>query len=291
MAALPVWFVQVARSIQVTPKIRRITFAGEDLAAYRNDEPDQQVKLYFPKPGQLVPILPKPHDDDVMRWYEAYTAIPEDERPWMRGFTIRGHDPERATIDIDFVLHDDPGPAVKWALSAVDGDTIGVYGPSATFARRVPLSQSVRNADWLLLAGDETALPAMSTVIEWLPEGSKAVAYIEVRDQGEEQVLGTRGDLTTHWLHRGGTQAGTSDLLLSAVRDAQFPSGSPFAWIAGEAGAVRTIRRHLVGDRGMDKRSIDFEGYWRYKLTQDDAPTDEDMSDAQEKLAEAGQGW
>lgn len=291
MAQLPVWFVQVVDSKEITPKIRRITFGGEDLTGYQNDEPDQQVKLYFPKPGQRVPTLPKPQDDDVMRWYQAYTAIPEGDRPWMRSFTIRGHDADRATIDIDFVLHDNPGPAVQWALSAAAGDTIGVYGPSATFSRRVPLSQSIRNADWLLLAGDETALPAMSTVIEWLPEGTKAAAYIEVRDKDEEQALDTKGSLKVHWLHRGGGRAITGDLLLSAVRDAQFLPGTPFAWVAGEAGAVRAIRRHLIGDRGLDKKSIDFEGYWRFSLTQDDAPTDEDMADAQEKLAEAGQGW
>jgi NADPH-dependent ferric siderophore reductase len=215
-----------------------------------------------------------------MTWYQAYNAIPTDERPWMRGFTLRDHDPARATIDIDFVLHDHAGPAVRWALSAAIGDTLGVFGPSTTFARPVPLSRSIAEADWVLLAGDQTALPAMSTVIEFLPAGTKAVAYIEVSGAENEQRLTTRGALTTHWCH--------GDTLLDAIRTAEFPPGNPFAWVAGEASVVRALRRHLLQDRGLDKRAVDFAGYWRRNLTQDDAPTDDDLAEAQERLAEYG---
>ncbi len=115
------------------------------------------------------------------------------------------------------------------------------------------------------------------------------MAYIEVGDEREEQAFDTRGDLTTHWLHRGDVRPGRSDLLITALRAAEFPPGNAFAWVAGEAGAVRALRRHLVGDRGLDKRSVDFAGYWRLDLTQDDAPTEEDMADAMEKLAAARQ--
>src|SRR5690606_15876510 len=130
-----------------------------------------------------------------------------------------------------------------------------------------------------LFAGDETALPAIGTLVESLPEGVRAIAFLEVADAAEEQPLASPGDLTVRWLHRHQAPAGHTDLLLQAVREADLPPGRVLAWLAGEAGMVRALRRHLVNDRGVPKRSIDFAGYWRVRLTQDDAPTDADMSD------------
>ena len=160
-----------------------------------------------------------------------------------------------------------------------------MFGPSADFARPVPVTAAIAAADWLLLAGDETALPAIGTLIESLPPGTRAVAYIEVADAGEEQRFDTRGDVTVHWLRRDGVPAGHAGLLAGAVRQAAFPAGTMFAWLGGEAGAVRAIRRHLIGERGVDRRSIEFAGYWRTRLTQDDAPTEADLADARELLA------
>ena len=162
-----------------------------------------------------------------------------------------------------------------------------MFGPSADFARPTPLAASIGRADWLLMAGDETALPAISSVIESLPEGSRAVAYIEVADAAEEQRIDTAGEVTIHWLHRGDLPPGHGDVLLDAVRTADFPAGSVFAWLAGESSMVRALRRHLVDDRGVYKRAIDFTGHWRLKLSEDDAPTAEDLAEAQERLAAA----
>jgi NADPH-dependent ferric siderophore reductase/SAM-dependent methyltransferase len=287
MKQLPVRLIRCTEVQRITPHLARIGFGGDDLADFSYDGPDQQVKLYFPKPGQTVPRLPERGDGDFMRWYEAYNAIPEPERPWMRSFTIRAHHPQRIMIDIDFVLHDDAGPAARWARSAKPGDTLGMVGPSSMFARPVPIGTSIAASDWVLLVGDETALPAIGTLIESLPEGTRAVAYLEVCDAAEEQRFDTRGEVTVHWVYRGEVPAGRSDALVEAVRDAQFPPGSVFAWLAGESGAVRALRRHLVDERGVNKRSIDFSGYWRPKLTQDDAPTEEDLADAQELTAHA----
>ncbi|ORT56789.1 siderophore-interacting protein [Streptomyces sp. CB03238] len=275
--SLPVRHVHVTAVRRVTPRMVRVTFGGEALAGFALAGPDQQVKLYFPKPGRATPVLPEPDgaDGDVMRWYAAYSAIPEDERPWMRSYTVRAHDPRRGTIDIDFVLHDgDEGPATRWARAARPGDTLGMFGPSEAFARPVVLGR----ADWTLLAGDQSALPALGTLVEALPAGQRAVAYIEVPDAAEEQPLIGYGELTVHWLHGEG-------LLLDAVRAARLPSGTGYAWLAGEAGVVRALRRHLVDERGLDKRSVDFTGYWRRRLSQDDAPTDADLAEARERSA------
>jgi NADPH-dependent ferric siderophore reductase len=261
----------------------RVTFGGPDLADFALAGPDQQVKLYFPKPGRRVPVLPGPADDgdgDVMRWYAAFQAIPEDERPWTRSYTVRAHDPLRGTVDVDFVLHRDAGPATRWALSAAAGDVLGMFGPSAYFATPVPLGTT----DWMLLAGDESALPAIGTIVEALPPGARAMAYVEVTDAAEEQRFTTAGDVSVRWLHRDGAPAGHGPLV-EAVRGAVFPGGSGYAWLGGEASAVRALRRHLVGERGLDKRSVDFTGYWRLSLTQDDDPTEADLAEARERLA------
>ncbi|MFE2944172.1 siderophore-interacting protein [Streptomyces sp. NPDC059255] len=308
---LPVRTVEVTGVRRISPHMTRVTFGGPGLAGFSLAGPDQQVKLYFPRPGQRVPRLPEPGTDgDVMRWYGAFQAIPEEERPWARSYTVRAHDPLRATIDIDFVLHgreDDGagpgpgeaapgieeavrgpgetvrGPATAWARSAVPGAVLGMFGPSAYFATPVP----VGTTDWMLLAGDETALPAIGTLIEALPEGARATAFVEVADAAEEQRFTTAGTVTVHWLHRGAAPAGSGDALLSAVRAAAFPEGSVLAWLGGEAGAVRALRRHLVDERGVGRRSVHFAGYWRRALTQDDAPTEADLAEARERLADA----
>ncbi|MGW2792843.1 siderophore-interacting protein [Streptomyces sp. NPDC001251] len=285
MAALPVSFIQVTDITRVTPRMVRVTFDADRIDDSVGRTPDQQVKLCFPRPGQHRPVLPE-QNDDATSWYQAFLAIPESERPWMRSFTIRRRLPGTNTVEIDFVLHGDSGPATRWAGSAGPGSRLGMVGPSSLYSAPVALTESIADSDWLLLAGDETALPAIATLLEALPERSRALAFIEVADVEERQDLGVAANTTVNWLYRDGTSAGRSGRLVDAVREAEFLPGRPFAWLAGESGAVRALRRHLVDDRGLDKRSIEFSGYWRFKLTQDDAPTAEDMAEAQERLAE-----
>ncbi|MGH3760364.1 siderophore-interacting protein [Actinophytocola sp.] len=251
-----------------TPRMVRVSFAAPDgFVAW----PDQQVKLCFPRAGALR--LP-PAAGDEMRWYQAFLAIPEESRPWMRSFTVRAHDPARGEIDVDFVLHGDAGPAVRWARTAAPGQVLGRYGPSEIY--RKPL----RPGDWYLFAGDETAVPAIGSLLESLPPAARAVVLLEVADPDEEQPLSTPDATDVRWLPRS---AGES--LLDAVRALTFPRGAVSAWLAGEAGTVRALRRHLVSERGVPKRAIEFAGYWRRRLTQDDAPTDADMAEAMERLA------
>ncbi|MFJ2647417.1 siderophore-interacting protein [Streptomyces sp. NPDC087420] len=303
--ALPVRTVEVTGVVRLSPHMVRVTFGGPDLADFAPAGPDQQVKLYFPRAGQRVPRLPASGaagpEQDVMRWYGAFQAIPEAERPWARSYTIRSHDPSRGTICVDFVLHGDggdgdgteggsgggpgeAGPATRWARSAAPGDVLGMFGPSAYFATPLPLG----TADWMLLAGDESALPAIGTIVEALPAGARAVVFVEVVDAAEEQRFETAGDVTAHWPHRGRAPSGPRGPLVRAVRDAVFPEGSVHGWLGGEAGAVRALRRHLVEERGFDRRAVDFTGYWRRSLSQDDAPTEADLAEARERPADAG---
>ncbi|MFF1922418.1 siderophore-interacting protein [Streptomyces sp. NPDC058221] len=275
---LAVSYVRVTDAERISPRMLRIHFSGEALARVMEDRPDQQMKLCFPRPGQRVPRLPEPDADDTygMRWYEAFLAIPEAERPLMRSFTVRSYDPGSGRMAVDFVLHGDGGPATRWASGAAPGDVLGMVGPSSAYARPLP------RAGHLLLAGDESALPAIGTILESLPAGARATVCAEVADAAEEQRFATAAEVTVHWVHRdrGGS-------LPDAVRSAVLPEGDAAAWLAGEAGTVRALRRHLVEERGLPRTAVEFSGYWRRALTQDDAPTEEDLAWARERAGEA----
>lgn len=279
---LPVTLLEVVAVERITPRTARVAFEAQALDDTVGTTPDQQLKLCFPRPGQREPVLPA-QQDDPMGWYQAYLAVPEAERPVLRSFTLRRRHPGTRRIEVDFVLHGDTGPAASWALRAVPGDRLGMVGPSALYAPPVPFAEVAAAADQVLLAGDESALPAIATLVEALPEGVRAHAWIEVADRAERQELVSRAALEVRWLYRDGAAPGS--LLVEEFRRAGRPAGRPFVWLAGEAGAVRALRRCLVEEHGVPKESVDFTGYWRHRLTQDDAPTAEDLADARERLA------
>jgi len=250
----------------LTPRMVRVTFTGSGLAEV-GTWPDQQLKLLFPKPGGTARVSDAA---DVGTWYQAYLALPEESRPWMRSFTVRAL--TDGVLTVDFVLHAAAGPAAAWAASAAVGDVIGRFGPSADYAR--PLG----TADLLVFAGDETALPAIASLLDLLPAEQRRLAFVEVADPAEEQdIPGVR------WVHRSAGEDLVSVVSAVEVPAAEVP-GSAWVWLGGEAAAVRALRRHFVG-LGVSKKHIEFAGYWRRALTQDDAPTAEDLAEAQERIA------
>ncbi|MEQ3550303.1 siderophore-interacting protein [Pseudonocardia nematodicida] len=259
----------------LTPRMRRITLESDDLVGVVEVAPDQQVKLFFARDGGIPEIPPPPEDGSgVAGWYARYLAVPEDRRPWMRSYTVRALAAAAGRMTVDFVVHPDSGhggPASRWAARAGIGDVVGVLGP-AIAGYRMPSDEPVR-----LLVGDETALPAIGAILETLPAGMCAVAVVEVSGPAEEQTLASAAGVDVHWVHRG------TGVLLEAVREVRLPDGPVFAWVAGEASAVRAVRRHLVDERGIDRGAVAFTGYWRRELTQDDAPTEQDVADATEQ--------
>ncbi|MFJ1592976.1 siderophore-interacting protein [Kitasatospora albolonga] len=288
-SVMPVSHVRVTGVERITPRTARVTFTGDALPGLMENRPDQQMKLCLPREGRSVAagLLPEQDAEDTygMRWYEAFLAIPEARRPWLRSFTVRSYDRERNAMAVDFVLHGDlhgslhgnGGPAARWGAAARPGDVLGMVGPSSLYARPLPA------AEHILLAGDETALPALATVLEALPAGARALVYAEVADAAEERELPVAGGAEVRWVHRdrGGS-------LVAAVREAGAElDGVGAAWVAGEASAVRALRRHLVGERRLPKKNVEFSGYWRRALTQDDAPTEEDLAWAAERAADA----
>jgi NADPH-dependent ferric siderophore reductase len=277
---------QVTGVRQLTPSMIRVSLGGPDLAGFVNDGPDQRIKIFLPLPGQPDPMLPTElgeHDN----WFAAYRAIAADIRPIMRTYTLRRHRPETGEVDVDFAIHGDLGPASRWATTAKRGDSLTIFGPYADY-------DPTPGTDWQLLIGDETALPAIGAIVESLPAGVQVHAFVEVDDEAEQQSYLTMGDVTFTWVHRHATanaqptatsgsdvnaaQAGGSvqvrsvrGRLLEAVRAAELPTGKPYVWLGGEAGAVKELRRHLVNERGIAREDLYFVGYWRRGRSEDDA--------------------
>ena len=240
--------VQVARAENLTPRMRRITLAGEPLDGFTSAGADDHVKLLFPAPGQAQPVLPALQDGKPF--------YPEGAvRPAMRDYTPRRYNPQTRELTIDFVLHGD-GPATSWAAQAEPGQWLGVGGPRASLL-------TPDDYDTYLLAGDETALPAISRHLEELRPGVRAFVLLEVADGAEERHLPTAANAAIHWLHRAGQPAGTTTLLEDALRHLQLPQGDTYAWIGAELATARKLRRHLVEEEGLAREQIRAAGYWR----------------------------
>ena len=232
--------VEVTAVTPLTPHLARITFAGPELADFTDDGPDQRCKVFIPRPDRSRPNVPRGAD-----WYQAWQQMPDGERPTIRTYTIRRARPERCEVDIDFVLHGDLGPASAWACRAAIGDPLVIFGAYAEY-------NPPANAAWQLIAGDETALPAIAAIIERLPTSIVARVFIEVDDERD------RLDIDATWLYRNSGQS-----LAAAIEAAELPADAPYAWVAGESSAVKAIRRHLVRDRGIPAGQVEFMGYWK----------------------------
>lgn len=252
--------VHVVRAELLGPSMRRITFGGEGLAGLTCGGRDQRVKLFLPHGHQEAPVMPGADDD----WYPRYRAMDPDVRAVMRTYTVCGQRREPEEFDVEFALHGDGGPASRWATSARPGDRVAVLGPTHEDNGGVDF-RPPPDTGCVLLAADETALPAVAGILAWLPPGTRVRAWIEVPHAADIRRLPTEADAEITWLVHG--QAGPA---VEAIRDAALPAGAPYAWIAGEAGAVRTLRRHLVGERGFDRRAVTFTGYWRRGASEED---------------------
>ena len=238
--------MRVLASHDVTPHMRRITLRGEDLARF--DSHSSHIALLIPPAGIAVPEWPLPGRNGRMLW------PPEPRRPTSRVYTIRNIDAAAGIMDVDFVLHGDEGIASAWAMRAQPGDIVGILGP---VGRQIP------EADWYVLACDETGIPAIARILEKLPAGVRGHAFIEVADAAEEQRLRCNAAIETKWLHRNGAEAGTTTLLQDSVRATAWPSGGRvFAWVGAEGATARALRSYLREERGLDRSQHLGVAYW-----------------------------
>ena len=238
LMAVPSYHAVVLRTHGLTPRLQRVTVGGPGLDGFASRGlPDERVKLLLPAPGQERPELPTVTE-------RGFGFAPGVQRPTMRSFTLRRFDPESLELDIEIVAHE--GHASSWARSVAPGARVGITGPAGGYD---PGEDARRH----LLLGDETALPAITTILERLPAGARADVLVEVADDSAEVAL--PGIDATHvtWLRRDGSAEPAGALLVSAVRALPWPEEPVHVWAAGETSAMRAIRRHLREEQAVPR--------------------------------------
>ncbi|USW97018.1 siderophore-interacting protein [Pseudomonas proteolytica] len=231
--------LEVLRVVDITPRMRRITLGGEQLAGFVSLGSDDHIKLLFAQNAAEQAALESP----------TFSVKGEGPQPAMRDYTPRRIDLSRGELDIDFVLHGD-GPASTWAEQAKPGQHLHIAGPRGSMI--VP-----DMFDSYLLIGDETAIPAIARRLEELPPGRKVLAVIEIADAHEQQALDSAADVQVIWVVRG------QDELLATVRELQVPKGSLYAWVATETKLSRQVRRVLLDEHKLNDEFVKAVGYWR----------------------------
>ncbi|WP_152360790.1 siderophore-interacting protein [Microlunatus speluncae] len=245
--------VQLARVVDVTPTTRRVTLTGDQLGAFSRDgldlpafhSPgfDDHLKLIFAADGDLAAALPRQLAHGI-EWGPAPNRQGRD-------YTPRRFDPAAGELDLDFVLHGD-GPAARWAATARPGDDLWFAGPKSSTLLPDAL-------DWILLAGDETALPAIGRFLDERPTDVPARVVVVITDPASEQPLALRDGDTIRWVI---APRPDGPELERAIRELDWWPGTGYAWCAGESRALLPIRRHLGRERGVPKTHLDVTGYW-----------------------------
>ncbi|PHP53417.1 siderophore-interacting protein [Actinomyces ruminis] len=289
--------VRVERVEDVTPHLRRVTFIGDELDDFADPGWDQRIKLVLPAADGGYAHLPTGAD-----WYERWRALPAGRRPVLRTYTTRAVR-AGSEVDVDMVVHAPLGPASRWLESARPGASAVLLGPSRTWLSKQPTGMRPGGVDFVppavtgrfLIGGDETAAPAIARILEQLPTSARGIAVVELPTAADAAYLPAHPGIEVRALARAERPYG--ERLVAGVRRAAaelIPEGVPqqieevdvdrellwevprtarggaalkradvYAWLAGEAGAVCALRHHLVAERGLDRRTVAFMGYWR----------------------------
>jgi NADPH-dependent ferric siderophore reductase len=218
---------------KIAAHMLRITLTG-DLGGFTSLGFDDHVKLFFP--------------DGTTNAEGAPAMLARD-------FTPRRYDAAANTLEIDFAIHD-AGPATRWAAQAKPGDALALGGPRGSFV--IPTAY-----DWHLLAGDETALPAISRRLAELPAGARAVVVVEVDGPADEITLPTKTNASVTWAHRNGAAAGESDALSKMLAKLDLPAGDYYAWVGCESLIAKALRKQLIADHRANPKWMRAAGYWR----------------------------
>lgn len=234
--------LQVLRVVDLTPRMRRITLGGPELAGFISLGTDDHVKLLFPQNAA---------EQAALETLVLGAGKDNGPMPAMRDYTPRRYDLDTLELDIDFVLHGD-GPASTWAEQARPGQFLHIGGPRGSMI--VP-----DMFDSYLLIGDETAIPAIARRLEGLAANRRALVIIEVENGAEQQKLESPAQVNVIWVLRDG---GTNNLL-TTVKELQIPAGHLYTWVATESKVSRQIRRVLLDEHGLNDQFLKAVGYWR----------------------------
>ncbi|GAA4576603.1 siderophore-interacting protein [Micromonospora coerulea] len=261
----------VLRTERPTPHLIRLVLGGEELTglpvgAYT----DHYIKFLFPPAGV---VYPHPVELAALK-----RDLPRERWPRLRAYTVRAWDAVAGELTVDVVHHGDEGLAGPWAAALRPGDRVLFTGPGGAYAPDPA-------ADWHLLVGDESALPAIAAALERLPVGAPAKVFLEVAGPADELPLASPGAVELTWLHRAGRPVGAA--LVAAVTALDFPPGAVHAFVHGEAGFVKELRRLLRVERGVPREALSISGYWRLGMNDEGWRSAKADWNAQAEAAEA----
>ena len=280
----------------------RVTFTGPELDRFGTDGLDQRIKIVLPLHNFGFADFGT-DDEESLRagdWYTRWRELPDQQRNPFRTYTVRAVRPTESEIDVDFVAHTDDadgalaGPAALWLADAEVGNEVIIVGPDALSMHSAGgIDFHPGTASEILLAGDETAAPAICSILESLAPGIRARAFIEVPSSADSLSVTTSADVELTWLPRDGSTPNLEQAVrdwvdgnrsivapvLSTERqvleeidvDVELLWDSPeeadgnsfYAWLAGESATIKLLRRFLVSETGIDRSRVAFMGYWR----------------------------
>lgn len=220
---------------RLSAQLVRVTLGGDNFSQFQNrPETDKYVKLKFTTPAP-------------------------ESAPVTRTYTVRRVDVVAGTLDIDFVVHGDDGLAGPWAARTQVGDRIELMGPGGGFAPDAA-------ADWLLFAGDLSAVPAIAAALESLPAGAVGRAFIEVESDEAILPLAAPDGIEIEWVVDPSHDA---EALAAVVRQCDWRDGDVQVFAHGERESMKALRRVLFDERGLDRARVSLSGYWARGRTED----------------------
>ncbi|WP_156250738.1 siderophore-interacting protein [Pseudactinotalea terrae] len=245
----PQTVLEVIRTERLSPHLTRVVAGGPGFRAFQNNEySDRYVKLLFADPAAG---LEPPYDLETLR-AERPEALPR-----LRTYTVRWVDVEAQELAIDFVIHGDDGVAGPWAATAQPGEPLVMNGPGGGYAPDP-------DADWHLLVGDLSSLPAIAAALEDMPADAVGHALIQVEDDGDVVDLVRPPGIEVTWVRERGDQA-----LVDAVRALRWRHGDVQAFVHGEREATKLLRRLLTDERGIDRGRLSVSAYWAQGRVED----------------------
>jgi NADPH-dependent ferric siderophore reductase len=261
----PVHTFEVLRTEHITSHMIRVVLGGKGFDTFTPSEfTDSYVKLIFVDEDVDVSVLPHPLTLD------SFADLPAAKKPVVRTITVRSADAAARELAVDIAVHGDHGAAGPWAANARPGQPAYLMGPSGAYSPDPA-------ADWHLMVGDETALPAISVALEALPSNAIGQVFIEVADPADEIPLAAPDGVQINWILRGGRadlvgeeRAGDHSPLVEAVKTAHWLPGQVHAFVHGEAQAVmHNLRPYIRKEHGVDAKWASISGYWRRGRTEE----------------------
>lgn len=241
-----------------TPRLRRISLKHEVLKEIGSLAPGAHFKVLIPAMKGQQTTLPdlssgRPHWPDPQN------------KPIIRTYTVRNLDSERGILNVEFVLHGDIGPASAWAAQALINDYLGIGIKKS--------GKTIEWADWYLFAGDETAIPAIATILEALPAESSGIALLEVDGPSDIFPINTKSSVEVRWLTRDGILPQHSDKLLIAIKDVVISNTIRYlryVWMAGEHNMIKALRKYATEQLGLDRDQLHATAYWTAGLSEEE---------------------